>query len=1093
MANILWCNKTLINDISKGFQGRDEFDTNILFQADNNGEITELPFDAIPSPFANLEKVKQAFGYVNKRFNDKSREGKTAQKAVLKEKSYYHRIISECFDTGTLFFFGKNNRMRYCSIKSVNEQYDESGKLGTAIKLFEKDILEKNGWIFPNLNVVKWHGVIVGGTSPLSLFVPASGVAESLIHEAESTNDRYKKPEDSKNEEKYKKEVEEWRELIKKEYFPKIGDHILYSDDIIPLIHPKRPKDFISYVCKNKDIFGDAMPELKEYVTHSFDVLGEEEKEEIINYNLGEKDNNPIVILKKEENNEELKLIGPKFVSNDFFEDYVIESAFNINDEKIFCFKKDKKYYFPPIKNSYFESGRTVEDLVKNLKLLENDSDENTLVFELTIPGLDPLKKIYKKEPSDASQGLIHKNENEFCVTFLPFVNTANRVWFSTETPEDKTCNISFYCGKNNIVIDDESKKIIVKDLDIDAEWEKIKQTKFDTNEERKKINQTMFDMNEEYDRVKIDFLNDKKSLFVIPKPEKFKVNQNQKIYDFSVDIGTTNTHVAYKVGDDKGKDFNLFDGDVCVNLFKDKSFCSTNLGELLDLVVLPDETKKVSFPLRSVLWKEQGATITEGTQYFEQAGWNFRWETQGEYHSTSLDDVFKKESETNFKWKKGNRDPMKKAIEGLCILIAAFLQKNNGKLGTFTASYPISMISHPELEACWNNIIKDKLKSFIPSESVNSYKINWITESQAPLLFYQEGEKNKKYKIAGDYTSVTIDIGGGSTDISVTHKEKNIYRSASFQFAGSVIFGDGSREDSKENDFTHQSMDLCKNFLENKSQMKKQYLEWLRKKNKPSVDIHSFLFSCDTAFNYSSKLLDEEWFQLVYRYFYAAILFHVCEILKKCGLGNKLPYTMIFSGNSSKILKDMKNLEGFTNAFCKKCLNLNDNATITNFTFGENPKVLTAIGGLYVKNKIQYNKIVLQPLKMKNETGEDIELKAEDFKKPECIEAWKENFLIFDELFTNVVLKKTTSAEDQNPFLGFSESQNTWIDKFKKLKNPLTADKKIEETYNIAVEEINQEYANNMSEFLAEPIFFIPLKYILHDLLVAGYKSDQN
>ena len=262
-----------------GFQPFTGLNTTILKKDE---EITSTPFDSIPSPLARMETVVEAFKYVNGKYSNA--ETPAEKKEVLNGKTYYHRIISECLDTGMLFYCGEELFKGKCEINIKKETEEEDNneifdvkdssdsylKLGRALELFWE-----YGENYAGLATVNWDGEIIGAISPVSLFIARADVTNFLIGKYR-TYKLYEKSIEKMKEElnavqdehQQKKTIEKiyaevGKEIMKKEFpsllvvddrpFKPGEKYILYSGKPRSLI--ERPFGFIKYVYINSGRF----------------------------------------------------------------------------------------------------------------------------------------------------------------------------------------------------------------------------------------------------------------------------------------------------------------------------------------------------------------------------------------------------------------------------------------------------------------------------------------------------------------------------------------------------------------------------------------------------------------------------------------------------------------------------------------------------------------------------------------------------------------------------------------------------------------------------------------------------------------------
>lgn len=126
------------------------------------------PITSIPSPFARLTLVNDAFKFVNDSFEkDLQKEGRTE----------YHRIVAEWLDIAEIFFrysiFKDDPNLKIIKIPftadTLKSKYQVSSSLIDSF-LLEIELEEKIWKDFSYFTVIRYNEVVMGSTSPYSLF-----------------------------------------------------------------------------------------------------------------------------------------------------------------------------------------------------------------------------------------------------------------------------------------------------------------------------------------------------------------------------------------------------------------------------------------------------------------------------------------------------------------------------------------------------------------------------------------------------------------------------------------------------------------------------------------------------------------------------------------------------------------------------------------------------------------------------------------------------------------------------------------------------------------------------------------------------------
>ena len=821
-------------------------------------------------------------------------------------------------------------------------------------------------------------------------------------------------------------------------------------------------------------------------------------------------------------------------IRNVFFEDYIVESLnYQINDEKFLCLtKKDHqntRYFYLPIKEKFFDN-HSIKDL-GTFEIYDCVTEEDIYV-KWTFQDEIIYKKYVMGNPS-VGEGVICRPQDFYCLTFLPFerpyqVNNeynVGRIWLASTTGAQLSSENESLKERVRFFCDSDSGKTEVEKFAYNVTKNHQKQGAY--------FNNCLYEVKNPYDYIKIN-ISEEKSVFVIPKTDQFVTNPTHREFDFSVDIGATNTHVAYaETGTLRAAGFQqeapvptpLSLDNLCVSLFSGEYFKKQNLSGMIDLEVLPDS--ETVFPHMTMLWKSSEANIRAGRElgaaddrYFEKTGWNFPWINFSLRDNSGA--TFGKHAETNFKWNPRHTGAMKKAAEGICYLIYAFIMKEHATLNNLIASYSVSMTSSDDLKLWWQT----KAQNIF---GLNQNHFYWISESEAPFWRLRY---DRQYFIHGDdynnpgYLHILVDIGGCSTDVAFVNQTR-FFKMTSFRFAGNDIFGNG-RTGTINNclfyflEKFYEILDRDEVKQANKHlrlEEKIDYVHLLQKHMKDSSYIHQYLFSKFSPidiiypsngavqiyrYDYSEEILKNRYFRLVFYYFYAAIICHICENLKKLAeqyqnqnyrfLRNIK--TIVFTGNGSKLLKILKDMLGIrVEEFTKKLFKvfLKDNkVNIRTERFLDNPKALTAEGGLYFvanagNNPVPRNEENDRICENENKTLQDL---MEDDETSRCLQRVK----AFNDLFINFL---TTEKDFMKYLLGIgtiaqeNEMYENLANVFRKFLTP--EDEESQESLE------NQLQANYLSELndmlqegttLKETTFFFPLKYIITEQLLKGFPN---
>lgn len=646
----------------------------------------------------------------------------------------------------------------------------------------------------------------------------------------------------------------------------------------------------------------------------------------------------------------------PFLVVSDFFEPYMIRLPYPVNMQQFFNgnlqTNRDNKGFVLPIKKLFFDFFST-EDL-KNMLKLESRAGGSVNV-RLEIPIQKGQKVIFERlyspttDEFDVRPPDERKNEgtimqHEIGVTVYPFVkiNTPSvtpdyRVLLVDRDIYDHTkyhdYKLNFYKNEGNALIS-------VKSDD--------NQIRYRTRKQDQDGRQTtaFFIVKDNFDYIQIK--NDIATGVVIPNfPSAEK--EGNKQFTFAVDFGTTNTHIEYI--DDVNKEprpFDITEADLQIGTLHDRDFinrdASINGTSATEIFQFPTEffPEKISesgqyrFPQRTVLAQVEGLSEHDFDSTYTLADFNipFIYEKQVLLKGSQL--------YRNLKWSNSKAVEDKRRVnaffEQLLVMMRAKVLRNGGNLSRtkLVAFYPSSMDGgrKQRFYRSW----KELFKEYISADNVPLF----VPESLAPYYHYKSGgavQVNASVRPA-----VTIDIGGGTTDVVIFKKERDektgaedekVILQTSFRFAANAIFGDGflntAYTGKDHNGFVLRYKEKIKKLIsEGRTlyDLEKVYQE-IVDTNTRSEDIITFFFSLQNNKEFTTKskatftkmLEDDDEMRFIFVIFYMAIIYHVAKLMYEKGL--QMPAYVAFSGNGSRVLDilapDNKTLQDFAGVIIRK------------------------------------------------------------------------------------------------------------------------------------------------------------------------------
>ena len=958
---------------------------------DPDGASARNEITSIPSPFARVDLVKSAF--------------KEVCKLGLDGKTIFHKMVSDALDVGEIFF-NINKYEKKVEIITWNKtlmldelkQSDNNGHqfLGDALEKYM--LADGRAYNFNQLdNIYMLNYIngpdelnIIGATSPATLFFSTSNNL-SYINDIYFGQD---KPFDNDYQPLYKRDfefVKVWFLLRKTipnfaTLFPELESYLTLTFRAINDIKNRNELTDLSV----SDV--DNYSEIEVKVSRQADIV------EVLGHPLYRKSDKAVTIIsdfiietKKSINNLPLVLpvvSGGKYsllqyttaqwgttnkapyydveinldkrvlpndatiraylTISDFLEDTLVRVPHKLNKDSFFDgnigLEVDKLSYLLPIKPLFFNYF-DVQDLLgelfdgKNMFEMETVAGGSVKVtMRIPIKGKNRIKYIeytrlyYKDRIADISNNEGGMTEFNFTGIIMPLVKYAN-----VQDAYYTVACISTYSSKYEFSFYNDIAKIDVKSKDC---------RNLDYQAESKANVYTLEQQNFDYIRVRN---KNGYSAIIVPI---FKTQRNAEYFEFSVDLGTSNTHIEYQQGNDgipTAFSFEKKDIQVC-EMFVPSLIKGTNFQDdleqeeqLIEKDFLPKEigNNEFKFPTRTVLSCAKHVDWTNVIYPFSLVNIPMTYDKRYDLQYNNI--------KYNIKWGRGEEQRVIESyINCLMIMMRNKVLLNNGNLKhtRITWFYPISMPPKrlKKLKDVWDSSYE---KYFGNSNGTNS-----MTESDAPILYF--------FKHSNTATNlVNVDIGGGTTDIAFA-SNANIQFVTSFRFASNSLFKNPFSDNVKNGIIDWHKGDIY-DLLEKKELGELKRIFKSTNNVKPS-NMASFLFSLvdnsmvmkkgidAKSIDFNRILQDDENFKIVFVLFYTSIMYHIAQIVKTKGLNP--PRHITFSGNGSRIIKvittDWKLLAKYTKIIFEKVLEkpYSGELEILGLEKESNPKEATCKGG---------------------------------------------------------------------------------------------------------------------------------------------------
>ena len=863
---------------------------------------------SIPSPFARIALVKTAF-------NEVAEYGDKALKA-------YQKIVSDSLDVAEIFFTFEKWQTKFEIIKWDKNADLEKLKTGhrqlyKTLKTFlENDAETFNFDKMKGIYMLKYKstGEIIGATSPCTLFLSSANNFKGIDIQLNNTHKAF--------------------------------------NEIVPL--NERSWDFQKYLYawikannENRIVdgraatsifneFGKYLESQKIFInrTEEIDVVIENAIEEL-NLNCKELRAPDVEVLGK--TIYQNKIIGKdNLTAIDIFENRIMRLPYKIQNDSFFNgnLNESSKYsYLLPITDTFFKY-YTINDLRKFIRINEVGS---IVEVRLEIPNQrQEIKKVYKE-----SESILILEKDFDCMLFpnIKFAKEEDSYYrFGVFLPFEQKDQIekyifSFYSGNKRVI----TEKPIIRN----------------TNDAENPICVTYSLNQQNFNHIKINIENVNGVL--IPKLQE---KGNTEFFTFAVDFGTTNTHIEFKTNVDNNiKSFDIQKGEeqVCFLLGKN------NLNEMVaDIDFIPSiigVNEIYKFPTRSALSLAKNKEESKKVLPFEQANIFIPFEKR---LVPSYNRIL-----TQLKWD-STEDEMTYFIDSLCFMLRNKVVLNNGilhetKLVWF---YPLSMagsrskVISEKWKLAYTKYFLGRSTSSIDNleegvKEILNKNILKLPESVAPFLCYKDDSRYRD--IINNL--VSIDIGGGTTDIVLIKDGKKAEYVTSFRFAANSIFGLGDNISPVV--FKYQSE--IERIIENNDPQFKLRDILKSISGSSSGDLASFFFSLsdnemlkNIDINFNSMLKRDNDQKLVFVLFYTAIIYHTAQIMKAKNL--QLPRHITFSGNGSRIVNiiaDKEVLAELSRCIFEKVYGQKyGNSGIDIIQNTKNPKEVTCKGGIKAADK---------------------------------------------------------------------------------------------------------------------------------------------
>lgn len=1002
------------NDI-KDWERTQRYNSNMIDDiVDSNEEKSaNKPITSIPSPFAQFNLVQTAFEYV-------SYKDEKGNYPNLEKLTAYNKIVSNALDVAQIFFEWDRmkelfeiiewNRDMHLSELIDEDENNEPGhkQLGETYKLFfERDNKQNNFEHFSQMYMLHYRLGnnplnIVGSISPTTLFMATpndlSNISDKILF---ANNDR---PFDDAYYPLYKrdKHFHQWLWNIKNNMF-KTDAGTNKFPTLFKALDKYLDACFTKSDNERKNILRAAVPEgtftplyFGEGNAHQVNILGvnlcvkqkyvpntkacdfvihsEINQSTILALQPGFAKNNWQYLNGEYKPNEvtvpyydpkpleERTLPGdntkhPYLTTSDFLSDTLIQLPASTDSKNFFAANlNDKDHtYLLPIKDIFFDYFTALDLMTRKVNgkpMCEINKKTAAIQVTLRIPVkrnngqecIEYVRNYYTSNEIDTT----HKNgrlvaledDQMPSLALMPNVQNAGIYHVGLISSTAKLFEIHFYQGNATVSTKENGTR----------------------NEITDSIMHKAYLLTQNFDRIKLTDNCGNEGVIIPTMPRR----AGNDSYTFAIDFGTTNTHIEYVKENSKTiEPFTIKDEEKQLVYLTNMSDNLTHQN-IFDSDLMPTlitDSGMFHFPMRTSL----------------VAGNKTNWDTARTVVDANVNFIYEKRNKrgcnkeyTNLKWSTDshNQRQIECYIDHLFLLIRNKVLLNGGNLSTTKVvwSYPNSMT--PSRRNKLNKIFKDAFNKYIGETP--EYLSN-ISESIAPYIYIKQSH-------SAINRIVTIDIGGGTTD-AVFVEDNQILGVTSFKFAADAIFGDGYTTLGTNNGLVEYFSGEIIKKVKDKGAIEEIYNAISGSGS--SKDIASFLFSlvqhneipdnAKKSVDFNSILNFDDKYKFVFVVFYAALIYHVAQLMKEHNMD--APRHIAFSGNGSKVISILtdnnKLLTNFTRYIFAKVYGNVDCAKKLEIIYepNANPKANTAKGACS-RNTLQNNEASIQniiPLNLRN------------------------------------------------------------------------------------------------------------------------------
>lgn len=647
----------------------------------------------------------------------------------------------------------------------------------------------------------------------------------------------------------------------------------------------------------------------------------------------------------------------PYLTMTDFLEDTLIQTDSNPKSGDFFDGNlRDNTggdhSFLLPVKRKYFEYF-TTDDLKKNLTITCDNAPGGGLAVKVSLrvpvrSGVIPFERIYitDSDRTNLKNGTIRTKD--FTIVLFPktkFSNGAMPDYVVGVMSKSDDWRPQVACLTNQC--QDISPVLGPSDRNMDAVGNRVNAAA---------PIMPMSSFNDNFDIIELS-MNDLQGIAV----PLWSGVAGGAIYEFAVDFGTSNTHIEYKTaGNNISRPLDISDEACQMAAFNEDALYDPAYAIALKNNCIPytlGAQNNVHFPMRTLLSYKKATDWNTPTAPYISGNMPFY------YGNIAL--AAYNELKSDLKW---SNDPHITAMVECYLGSLMHIMRNKVVMegGNLTQTkirwfYPTSMPA--ATVANISNIWARLYQRHIGPQLDN---LETMPESIAPYQYYQN-------RFGAGVDVLTVDIGGGTSDAYIVDSAGQPAFITSFRFAANSLLGDGFVANGLENNgFVTKYRPIFNEILQaNNLGHIGAILEEVAQTG-VSADYISLLFGlkdntdvanakCQDQVNFMQKLQTSEGAKTLVLIFYTAIVYHLATFIKAkraAGANIQEPAVLAFSGNGSKLLQVLgvstqvgkQMLSSYTKAIFEKVngrpyAHVNFNIVID----PDHPKESTCKGGLLV------------------------------------------------------------------------------------------------------------------------------------------------